>query len=169
MAPCHVDPPSPQERRLASEYFDETVELFNDLTHRNDVLREAVLEPDSIAIGTSKLLKMATDDFSPRFKAIEFKGNRASYASPDHKYMAKAVDAYTEFLSLVQILAGEKTLTTKERKRVKRVQRAHRVEDLKRLAKVAIDKWGMGLLKKVTSASADKPLQAQLGFDPDSV
>jgi hypothetical protein len=169
MSPCHVDPPSPQERRLASEYFDETVQLFDDLTHRNDVLREAVLEPDSIAIGTSKLLKMATDDFSPRFKAIEFKGNRASYASPDHKYMAKAVDAYTEFLSLVSILAGEKTLTAKERKRIEKVQREHRVEDLKRLAKVAIDKWDMDLLKTITSATADKPLEPQLGFDPDSL
>jgi hypothetical protein len=167
MSPCHVDPPSRQERHLASVYFEDTVALFNDLTHRNDLLREAVLEPKSVSI--KGLLKNATDDFKPRFDALRQKGVQAQYASPDHKYMGKAVDAYSEFQRLVRILTGDEEATPEDLAAIDAAQRAHRVEDLKRLAKVAIDKWDMDLLKKVTSASADKPLEPQLGFDPDSL
>ena len=57
----HVDPPSAKERALADEYFEKSVALFDTLTHRNDVLREAVLNP--YAIEMPVLLKAVKDDF----------------------------------------------------------------------------------------------------------
>jgi hypothetical protein len=165
--PCHVDPPTAAERAAASKYFEKTVNLFDRLTHRNDILREAVLDPEYP--GTSKLIKAATDDFDKDFADAERWASRGSFASPDHKYMVKATDAYAEFLGLVNILNGDTKLTVKERKAIEKRQVEHRIEDLKRLARVAIDKWDMELLQKVVGASPNFPLEPQLGFDPDSM
>lgn len=164
--PCHVDPPTASELKFADDTFRESVALFDALTHRNDVLREALLNPEAVPQAT--LLKAVKDDFKPQLDALNKRANRG-FVRPDSKYLNKAVDAYGEFAGLVNALTGTIVLTKKERKKIEETQTAHRVEDLKRLAKVAIDNWDMDLLKKVTSADKTKPLEPQLGFDPDSM
>lgn len=162
--PCHVDPPSPQELRLADEYFTKSVALFDDLTHRNDVIREWLLNP-TVETGKS-VLKAVKGDLKSKFKELERLANQSTYASPNHKYYEKAQSAHAEFLWLtsldVSALAGD------EREHIENVQTEHRKADLKRLAATFVEKWDMESLKKVIDADPTKPLEPQLGFDPDA-
>jgi hypothetical protein len=164
--PCHVDPPTSTELKFADDVFKDSVALFDDLTHTNDVLREAVLHPETMT--PQMMLKHGLDTYKARFDDLS-KRSRRSFVTPNQKYIQKAGNAYAEFLSLIEVLVGSTKLTKKERARIEASQTEHRVEDLKRLAKVAIDNWDMDLLKKITSADKTKPLEPQLGFDPDSM
>lgn len=158
--PCRdggVAPVSASERtRIAQEKFDS---LNERASLGGDLLREYLL--GNVAV--QRILPLLNQKLEEEIKNLR---DTHLVSAIEFDRVCDLVGEYEELNTLVTSI-GKDTLSAKDKVVIEQRQIQHRNEDLIRLMKTFADSGDRDRLRVVIDADPNKPLQAQLGFDPD--
>lgn len=145
--PCRVD--IPESERIAS-HNQRWLQLADEMTHEMDVLRELLLsDPDSVGEGKKNSFKQSLDNFL----RLDFETNKSGVRE-------RIFNEATQIITVFNRPDLAETLLLDD-------QVKHRKEDLMRVITYFANKKDLDTIKRVINVDLTKPLEPQLGFDPD--
>lgn len=155
--PCHVDPPTEGERSSARKASTARASFH---MHMADMLREALLARPQNRSEVERLVTLG-DLGSKRLPHVNPYGDSKALRDQRLEHAAEYDRAYE---AAQAVLAGKRF----KRKQIEADQIRHREEDVKRLIKTFTDQGKYGMILPLLSVDFEKPLEPQLGYDPDS-
>lgn len=165
--PCsseHMEP-TPNEMAQTKDLREEIEALSNSATADIDILREYVLGN----VAAERILGRVNKPYHEKYLELRDRNARL-YVKVKAETLAQANMLVTEYETvdeLVHAKAGGKPIGAEQMTKLEAEQIEHREQDLRRLMKTFAHSVDRERLKKVLEADNTKPLQAQLGFDPD--
>ena len=152
--PCSVDPVYVDYTKVNAEVLDN----LNYLTHQLDIVRE-----DILAGKTPNLTFMIKfGDYNTPYDARSSGPTRGVDLDTDSSNHLSALVAEGREYMEVALSGKEYDMDTIYARQVK-----HRAEDISRLIKHFLGEEDFEMISKLSSVDFSKPLEPQLGFDPD--
>ena len=152
--PCSVDPIYVDYSKVNAEMLDD----LNYLTHQLDIAREDILAGKTPNL--SFMLKFG--DYSVPYDARSSGPTTGINLDKDSsEHLSALISEGKEYMEVA--LSGESYDTETIYSR----QVKHRSEDISRLIKHFLSEENFEMVSKISSVDLTKPLEPQLGFDPD--
>lgn len=173
--PCRVDPPTNYERAQLSDAERTFEKVLDSMTHKADMVREIILS----AGGQQK--NLTADQALALGALLEGRSGllakfRDQVAAIDRLWLSPASGStyhlkdkvLNEYLQATNV--AERMVETGKKVGIAAIHKAqvkHRKEDIKRLIKHFADKKDFDMVAKLAQVDFEKPLEPQIGFDPD--
>lgn len=148
-----------------TETNKDLLQIGDELTHRLDLVRESLLAGATPDFSANDAKWAETIEEARHAHDFEISGPTHGTLT-DEAVLNEVISLFDEYLKY-KTLYSEGKITKSVLKKIERDQVKHRKEDLKRLAHEFIESGHHAGLDKVLNADPTKPLEGQLGFDPD--
>lgn len=145
--PCMVWESEAERRAHERSMWDDNADH---ITHEMDVLREQLLDnPENVGEEQQKSFKSLLN----KFLMMNFDPVKSGVRDRIHSEAARIITAMDNHSVIEAILSGD--------------QVEHRKEDLMRVIMYFAKRKDLDAIKRVIDVDLNKPLEPQLGFDPD--
>lgn len=154
--PCHVDPPTASEKSQAREA---ALEHANFYMHQADMLRELLLaeNPNKTEVENFVLESSTAQQDLPYISAYGKSRADEDMINEHYEQWARAMSVADAFLTRGRF----------GRKAIEKDQIAHRKVDIQRLIKTFADQGKFDKIAPLLTVDFTKPLEPQIGYDPD--
>lgn len=165
--PCRSDymEPTHNERKQLSVWKETVKKAADELEYTLDLMREYLIS----GTNKDKILVRINEDWLDKTNRLD-ESRKEIYAMirPDFKYLTEFNKMVAEYIILNSFITKRRKMTPKAFVKIQEAQTKHRQKDLDRLLVTFAEQRDFDRLRAVMEADPSKPLESQLGFDPDA-